>query len=203
MTSLETIVEALVNGDGLALSEASLSRVYQHHLQSGHTSFAMLTAWRDSNPPATNRANMQVLHNQLRSHGLGYARLIGHYKREDETWGHEPSAFVNGISLPLAIKIGLHHKQDSVGYAGPETQGKFSLFYLDHATGGITHTETLPEFHPNKIGQYYYSRIRNKRDFVFEYVVQNGGESLRRNLYERAYRARTGKHTKPVWVDGH
>lgn len=104
------------------LTEKSLGRVYQHIQASGKKSYGVLTSWRADLDHATNKKNFDDLKKHLRSQGLGFMTLIGHYREtgQPETTP-EPSLFVPGISKEQVTKLGDKYNQDSVLYSGPET----------------------------------------------------------------------------------
>jgi len=183
--------------NGANLTEASLSRVWQHHQNAPHKSFAILTAWRQSDrSPAANKQAMASLHHDLRSAGLGYNQLTG-YGQEvhggEVTVAKEPSVFVHGVAREHAMKLGKKYQQDFVVYAGPETSGRVHL--VNTSTGT---SDDLGDFHPRKTGEYW-SQLKNKRAFtighthtpqteavVFEYTPQTIAESRKLSLVTEA-----------------
>jgi len=170
-------------GDLDALNEASLSRVYQHVKKAKKKSFGILTSWRAGNSKRENLADFKRLAGEVRSLGLGFFKLIGHWKEcQDPTVDYakcppdqlqdtkEPALFVPGISLKDVKRLGAKYEQDAVVYGGPDTDGKVMLI----PRGGSM--SSLGSFSPNKIAQAY-SRVRG-RPFTFEYVTQSWGESM-------------------------
>lgn len=160
------------------LNEASLGRVYQH-VKEGQ-SFAILTSWRQNLPTAENKTNFKSLQNSIRSAGLGFFKLLGHWKEEgqDEATA-EPSLFVPGISKELAHKLGNKFDQDAVVYSGPETEGNISLIFK---SGSL---QKIGKFSPSKVSQAY-SSVKGKT-FVFEgfeYIAQSYTETLIAYVYE-------------------
>jgi len=156
-----------VRGNSQKLNEASLGRVYQHFVNSGKESFAIVTAWKDGadeKHPGTNKANMKKLGSFLRSERLGFFELKGHWRAKQPDGSYkdtfEPSLFVPGMSFKQATKIRDQYKQEAVIYAGPETDGEVALL-LD--SGGIS---KIGKFHPMKIAQSY-SEVKGK-PFTFE-----------------------------------
>ena len=170
-------------GDPDAMNEASLGRVYQHVKNSEKKSFGILTSWRAGSSKRENLANFKRLAGEVRSLGLGFFKLLGHWKEcQDPNIDYakcppdqledtkEPALFVPGISLEDVKRLGNKYEQDAVVYAGPDTGGKVQLVFR----GGST--TSIGKFSPSKIAQAY-SRVRG-RPFTFEYVVQTWSESL-------------------------
>lgn len=182
------IIEAREKGDGTALNEASLGRVWQHVQRSSQQSWAILTSWRSSNTEAENLKNYGELLQLIRSAGLGFFKLRGHWreninpnvayedsKPEDLVDVAEPSLFVPGISRSLAEKVMQRYDQDAIVYAGEDTGGSVQLL---HRTGS---SEDLGKFTPDTIAQAY-STVKG-RNYVFEYVAQGFVENLIESLF--------------------
>ena len=104
------------------LTEKSLGRVYQHIQASGKKSYGVVTSWRQDLDAETNKRNFEALKKHIRSLGLGFTTLEGHYreKGQKETTP-EPSLFIPGISKEQVTALGNKYNQDSVLYSGPET----------------------------------------------------------------------------------
>lgn len=168
------ILEAKHAGNVSLVNEASLYRVFAHVKNSPAKSFAILTSYRNSNPPLANKESFKKLQQTVRSMGLGFNKLLGHWqesqnpdvayseaKPEELVDSAEPSLFITGISLQDALSLGNKYNQDAIVYSGEETSGKVVLVFRDGTTSEIG------EFTPHKIAQAY-STIKGK-NFVFEY----------------------------------
>ena len=172
----EAILRAKAQGLD-ALNEASLGRVYQHYLKSKKTSFGILTSWREKEEDpknVENKRNFKALRNDIRSAGLGFFRLLGHWKQvgQDEVTA-EPSLFVPGISKQLITKLSRKYDQDAVVWSGPETGGNVILI----ARGGSE--QSIGKFHPGRIAQFYSSVRGGSFTFEgFEYPPQTSMQAL-------------------------
>ena len=180
------ILEARDRGKD-SLNEASLNRVHQHVADKEEGgSFGILTSWRSANPKKTNVTNMERLQQDLRSMGLGFFKMKGHW-RECTTPGMpysqceetdlkdvvEPSLFVPGISHDQVEMLRSKYEQDSVVYAGPETDGSVTLMFNDGTKADIGH------FNPHKIAQAYSTVKGSNFTFEgFEYPAQSFTEGM-------------------------
>lgn len=176
------ILKAKARGDWTGVNEASLSRVWTHTKKAGETGFGILTSWRANLPKSKNLTLFKKLQGEVRSLGLGFFKLRGHWKEcQDSTIPYdecpkellvdseEPAIFVPGLALKDAKRLRAKYDQDAVVYAGPETKGMVALL----TSSGLS---MLGSFSPNRISQAY-SRLRG-RPFVFEYVAQSYSEKL-------------------------
>ena len=191
--SIKKILEAeLANRKG-ELFETSLSRIMSHVHQAKEVGFAIMTSWRQSLSKKTNTTNFQALKQHVRSLGLGFIQLEGHWKECQDTDvpyeqcppdklldSVEPSLMVFGIELEDAVKLGKMFDQDAVVYAGPETDGQTQLHFKDGTT------LDLGQFNPQTIGQAYSTWKKKKEPgssstFTFEgysYPAQSFVEKL-------------------------
>lgn len=169
LTDMRTLIEVdtsfravvLARNNATSLNEVSLGRVYQHLQSAPNKAFAILTSWRQGIPEHANKQNLKALEGKIRGAGLGFFKLVGHWKEEGQDKATaEPSLFVPGITKALATKLGNEFDQDAVIYGGPETQGLVTLIFKG---GG---EQSIGNFHPGKIVQAY-SSLRGKT-FTFE-----------------------------------
>lgn len=157
-----------------AINEVSLSRIWQHTQKAGEKSFGIITAYRGAFPKRENIARNGRLKQDLRSAGLGFAEMTGHWQECQDAaipWQDcpkellsdvtEESLFVPGITLDLINRLGKKNDQDAWVYAGADTQGDVMLM---GDAGPITN---LGSFHPGRIAQAY-SKLKGSRTFIFE-----------------------------------
>ncbi|MFA6049623.1 MAG: hypothetical protein WC761_00230 [Candidatus Paceibacterota bacterium] len=189
--------------DKKGIHEASLGRIMQHAAESPKTGFAMLTSWRQNLDRTENLRRFSALKSALRSKGLGFNVLNGHWREcQDPSVAYEncpedqfvdaiePSVFVSKISLKDAHELGNAYQQDAVVYAGPETKGLVSLIFKDGTT------MELGKFSPMAISQAY-SELRSggknskksARYFHFEYIEWPTQGSIE-SLMEQAFRTK-------------
>ncbi len=167
-----------------AVSEVSLARVWQHAQQVGDGSFGILTSWRSALPRAENQRRLGALEGAVRSAGLGFFKLQGHWQEcQDPGVPYascpsdklvdtvEPSLFVPGADPGLLRRLGQKYDQDAWIYAGPETGGNVTLFFRDGGEQG------LGKFHPHRVAQAY-SQLKGGAPFTFESVAQGFFEGL-------------------------
>ena len=168
-----------------AINEVSLSRVWQHTQKAGEKSFGIVTSWRQALPKATNESRLKALKSRIRSEGLGFFPMIGHWQECQDTTiqyadcpkdqlvdAKEPTLFVPGIAQNLIAQLGNEYDQDSWLYAGPETDGRVMLFFR---VGG--ETIDLGNFHPQRIAQAY-SQLKGGAPFVFEAVTYGWADNM-------------------------
>jgi hypothetical protein len=183
------VLEAKASGCPDLLNEVSLSRVYRH--TAGGKSWAIIMSQRDNVTSKENEANFTKLKASVRSLGLGFSKLKGHWrectddqvdyadcpkdKLKDVT---EPILFIVGIKQKDAVQLMNRYKQDAIVYSGPETKGKVSLLYRSGKR------KSLGSFHPGRIAQGY-TELKGGRSFVFEYVASGYMEAIQ----EHAFRA--------------
>jgi hypothetical protein len=180
------IIKARQKEDMDDLNEASLGRVYQHYKKSPEKGFGIITAWRAGNTKKQNIELFKKLQNEIRSNGLGFFKLEGHWVEcQDNNVPYdecpqtelvasiEPAIFVPGIDEALMKKLTKKYDQDASVYAGPETKGKMHLVFRDGKS------QDIGKFHPGKIAQAY-SKIRGKTFTFegFEYKPQTWTEKL-------------------------
>ena len=181
----QDVLEAKAAGDGQRLNEASLGRVYQHVMKAKVKSLGMITAFRGENTEKENLALNAKLGAEIRSNGLGFFRLKGHWRecknknvdykdcpKEDLVDVAELTYGVAGIGKELIVKLGRKYDQDAVIYLGPETKG---LAITISRTGT---EKNIGEFHPSKIAQAYSRFGKSGRTFVFEWVTQTYLDAL-------------------------
>ena len=144
------------------IDEASLSRAWQHVVQKKSKSWGMITAFRNANTPKDNRRRNKQLESELRSMGLGYFKVEGHWQecqdpniayndcpKEKLVDAVEESLFVPNITAEQIGKLGKKYEQDAVIYGGEDTNGDAELVYKDGSREGIG------RFHPGKVAQAY------------------------------------------------
>lgn len=191
VVSFREVLEAKADGCPVLLNEVSLSRVYRH-VTKGEP-WAIITSWRAGLSPAENRKRLGQLQGQIRSLGLGFFKLMGHWREcQDDSIPYkdcppdqlvdavEPSLFVPGLKQRDAVRLMARYDQDAIVYAGPETDGKVSLLYRQ---GG---QDLIGTFHPGRIAQAY-SRLKG-RTFTFEgfeYVAQGHVEAMVEQVFWR------------------
>ncbi len=190
----EAVVEIRKMGDMNLLSEASLSRVFSHWKKSKTKSWGITTSWRIAFTKKENMAKFKKLQADIRSLGLGFFKMIGHWKEcQDTTIPYkkcppdqlvdsvEHILFVPGISLKDLRRLNDKYDQDASVFAGPETRGAVVLIYR----GGNLQVlkkgdgKTLATFRARDAAQAY-SQVRG-RPFAFEgfdYYAQSWGEAM-------------------------
>lgn len=163
--TLEDIASAYISNDPNQITEATMSRIWQHHVNSGHKSFAIMTSWRGDVSHKQNLDNWESFKQELKDKGHGYSMMRGKGQEEHpsdpskqiSTW--EPSAFVHGIPLHHAVDLAKKHNQWGIVYSGPETGGNTHLIDV----GAGTHTD-LGKFHAKKVGDFWTSlRFKGKK----------------------------------------
>ncbi len=181
-------------GNRKQLHEASLSRVWQHYMsmRSGAANFAIFTSWRASNSTPKNKSDLLELKSTLRSRGLGFFNLEGHWQ-ECQVVGvpyddcpkdqlidtTEPALFVPEIDFDLFRELLVKYNQDAGIFAGKETANEVTLYFT--ADGS---TVALGAFSPDTIAQAY-SRVKG-RSFVFmEYKASTRSERLVESTFNR------------------
>ncbi|HUW14863.1 MAG TPA: hypothetical protein VM537_34405 [Anaerolineae bacterium] len=185
------ILEVKAGGSPRELNEVSLSRVYQH--TKGERSWSILTSWRSGNSPQENRADFGQLKGLIRSLGLGFFRLLGHWREcqnkqvaysdcpeSDLVDSQEPSLFVIGITKQQAVKLMRRYNQDAIVYSGPETDNQVTL--IEHPAKETN----IGKFHPGRVAQAY-SRLKG-RPFAFEgfeYIAQGHVEAMVEQVFWR------------------
>jgi hypothetical protein len=168
--NLREILEAQLKKEKAKLFESSLNRIMSHVQKAKDEGFAILTSWRQANDKSTNLANFSALKDFIRSRGLGYIQLRGHWQEcqdpnvdydkcppEQMKDSIEPSLMVFKIDQKTATDLGKKFDQDAVVYAGPETGGMVKLFFKNGET------MDLGTFNPMAIAQAY-SEFRSKQD---------------------------------------
>ena len=181
------VLEARAAGDLSLLNEMSLGRAYQHvqSAKEGGGSFGIVTAYRAGNTAKKNREDFAELQKHLRSKGLGFVKMRGHWREcQDEKIAYkdcppeklkdaaEPSLFVPGISQKDLDELGKKYNQDAVVYSGPETKGNVHLRFKDGAD-----PVDIGAFHPQRVAQAY-SQLKGCASFTFEYIAQSHAEAL-------------------------
>lgn len=180
MITFRDILSARAQGP-VALNAASLGRVYQQVQKSGVASWAILTAWRDGNDPSKNTAHFQALEVEVRATGLGFSKLLAHWRSAGGVEAIEPHLFVPGISLPLAMKLGRAFEQDAIMFARPR-DGVAMLIGLRDGSELVVGT-----FDPGKIAQVFSEAKGRSFTFKgFEYPAQSFFEGLVERAKRRA-----------------
>jgi beta-glucosidase/6-phospho-beta-glucosidase/beta-galactosidase len=162
------------------LDEASLVRLWQHTQK---RNIGIITAYRGRYPVSENKKRNAQLQAEIRSAGLGFYKIEGHYI---EGYGSEVSkdvkerAFLvigdkgndNGKLKGMLKKLGTKYNQDSVLYKSFDdkamligTQGKDEDGNAVEFPG-MGKEISVGDFKPMKVSQFY-SRMRGK-PFVFE-----------------------------------
>jgi hypothetical protein len=156
------------------LSEASLTRAYQHVIDKKVPSWGMATAYRYSNTPKENKALNKQLEAECRAKGLGFFKIDGHWREcQDASIKYEdcPSdklvdsteetLFIPGASKEFMTNIAKKYNQDAVVYGGKDTKGNAHLIFRE---GG---DQNIGKFHPNQTAQAF-SKFKNKeKTFLF------------------------------------
>jgi hypothetical protein len=158
------------------LDEASLGRVMQHiQGKKNVKNWGVVTGYRYGNTPAENKEANKRLASEIRTKGLGFFELEGHWqecqdkhvnyfdcpkdKLQDST---EIALFVPNISLKDIHKLGNMFEQDAVLYGGEDTKNKGMLVYKNGRM------ENVGDFHPDNM-QQAYSKMRNTgKVFAFQ-----------------------------------
>lgn len=146
------------------VNASSLGRVYKHIQKEGSKSWGIVTAYRDANSPAKNKANFNALKAQVRSLGLGFFVVQGVGQEENGTESHEPALFIPNIVLKQIASLSKKYDQYGFLYSGPESKNKVVLYSLE---GHIN----IGAFHPMKVSRYF-SKVKGK-PFVFSSVEGN------------------------------
>lgn len=115
MTSFAEVINKVLEKDWKAVAEASLSRLYAH-AQGGN--FAIVSGWRSSQPQAENEKADAAIRQEIRSLGLGYIELEGHWEEADP----EPLYCVFGLTKDQALRTLATYCQDAGIYreGGPD-----------------------------------------------------------------------------------
>ena len=171
---LQDIVNAIKGGNYETINEVSLNRVYQHIKKEASDSFAIITAFRAVYSTSINKSRNKKLESDIRSLGLGFFKLIGHWVEcQDDTMEYskcppelkvdvkEEILFVPNISKKDAVRLTKKYDQDAIIFQGKETDDTVELLSKDGNT-----IEKLGTFSPGKIARVY-TRIKG-RTFVFE-----------------------------------
>lgn len=158
----------------LYMSEASLSRIWQHI--EGGRSFGIITAFRGGMSLSENRKRNQQLKSDIRKAGFGYFQLDGHYVenygKEDAEDVNEESFFVIGKEgydsnlFGLLKTLGSKYDQDSVLFKNGEEDEVFLVGTNNTGWPGKGKKESVGRWKPNKAGEFY-SKMKG-RTFVFE-----------------------------------
>ena len=163
------------------INETSLGRIYQHFKNSGKTSWAILTSWRQALSDEENYINLKKLKSWIKI--WSYFRLIGHGQEDDKDGTivpvEEPSFFVIGIPLKEALAIAKKFNQLAITYSGPETNQEIWIVKQD---GTVADSDRMKDFHPGKIAKFY-SKVRG-RPFFFESVAEGWIEGVWRERHE-------------------
>jgi hypothetical protein len=154
-----------------SLDEASIGRFHQY-LPPGKggkvKSYAIVTSWR-SRPKdedgdldtemwvdiAENRRNWRELKRVLQGEGKrsGWGYFVSWGVGQDYDEGkttYEPVMVISNIPLREAISLGEMFEQNSIVWAGGETGGEATLYYMDGSP-----SESLGKFHASHVGDFY------------------------------------------------
>jgi len=170
------------------LTEASLGRVLQHvQSKKNVKSWGVVTAYRYGNTAAENKAANKILAQKIRSQGLGFFEMEGHWQEcQDKKVNYydcpkdqlvdstEVSLFVPNISIKQLHKLGNEFGQDSVLYGGEDTKRKGVLVYKN---GRV---ENVGDMQPDNM-QQAYSKMRNTGK-VFAFQRKKGTQKKLANL---------------------
>ncbi|MCL4822833.1 MAG: hypothetical protein KJZ57_01325, partial [Anaerolineales bacterium] len=98
MTGFAEVINKVLEKDWRAVTEASLSRLYAH---AKDRDFAIVSGWRSSQPQAENERADAALRQEIRSLGLGYIELEGHWVEKQP----EPLYGVFGLTKDHTLRI--------------------------------------------------------------------------------------------------
>ena len=153
---------------GKKLDESSLSRVLSH---AKTKNIGIVSGSRLENEQKVNKHNAVELKNMIRAAGFGYINVIGSYVENagtpDEKVSIEHSFLVIGGDdkdsadrlLSFLKKAGASFNQESVFFK-PFDSDVASLYFV----GG--HIESIGNFHPIRIGDYYTDMKGKKFTFT-------------------------------------
>lgn len=170
------------------LDEASIGRVLQHvQSKKNVKSWGVVTSYRYGNTPAENKATNKILAQKIRSQGLGFFEMEGHWQEcQDKKVNYydcpkdqlvdstEISLFVPNISIKQLHNLGNEFGQDSVLYGGEDTKRKGVLVYKN---GRV---ENVGDMKPDNM-QQAYSKMRNTGK-VFAFQRKKGTQKKLANL---------------------
>lgn len=177
--------QAFIDRDFDKITEASMSRIYNHIKGNSVESYAIMSPDREVRPAnsrfsgKSRKAIQQTFQNELRSRKLGYIPMTGHFAECPETdedgdtippekcpvalkWVQEMAFFIPKISLQEAKALANRYDQDSIVYSGPEMPDRETA-YLVPRKGG---TMALGPFRPNNPG-IMMSVLKGARPFKF------------------------------------
>lgn len=156
------------------IDEASLNRAYQHVVEKKSKSWGIMTAYRYANTPKENKLRNKELEGYLKSLGLGFFKVEGHWQEcQDSNLNYvecpkdklqdsvEESFFIPNISKDEIHQLGNKFEQDAVIYGGRDTNGSANLIFKNGET------EDIGTFQPGKIEQAY-SKLKGGRTWVFK-----------------------------------
>jgi len=121
------VIEKVLEKDWRAVTEASLSRLYAH-AQDGN--FAIVSGWRSSQPKAENEVANSAIRQEIRSMGLGYIELEGHWEEN----APEPLYCVFGLARDQALRIRRTYHQDAVIHGEGNPGGRVLLLRAEGHT---------------------------------------------------------------------
>lgn len=189
--TLNDVYAAIKSGNADAINEASLSRVWQHVVQHKTPSWGIITGFRTANTKKENLTRNKQLGLDIRSMGLGFFKLEGHWSEcPDPDMNYEDcpkdqlvdaieiAYFVPGITKEQLLKLTKKYDQDGSVYgAAVRGLGDASDAKLLFKNGSVT---PIGRFHPNAIKQAY-SKIGHRSFAFFEgfrYVPQGYMEGM-------------------------
>lgn len=172
--TLIELAHAIKYGNKKAINEASLIRIWQHAINNASDSFAMITAFRNSNSKSKNISLNKQLGSDVRSLGLGFFKVKGYWMEcSDPDLDYskcpdnlkvpviEDTLFIPNITKKQSVNLAGKYYQDAIIYQGKETNDKTELISKSGQT-----LNKLGKFSPGKIARAY-SEIRG-RSFTFE-----------------------------------
>lgn len=150
------------------LKETTLSRVYQHATDITRP-IGIMTAFQSGRTERDNMDALAKLAGDIQSAGYGYFYLDGHYTHESGEPVDERSIFIVGNRGDDGNLKGQlrqwreRYGQESVLYRPMGQTTAYLLF--------ANSEQSIGEFHPNRLGDYY-SRLRSRPGtFVFEQAL--------------------------------
>lgn len=139
------------------LSETSIGRILKHMED---RPFAVLTAYRYTKSEDENEANHRKLMGELKSLGIGYAKVMGGWKdAETGIKTFEPSIVAPNLAKKDAVRLMRKYEQEAIIYCEPE-RGVY-LIFQDGKEVTIGKSITFQNLENG------FTRIRG-RDFAFE-----------------------------------
>jgi hypothetical protein len=183
---------------------ASLENIYKHveNLTGNSETFGIVTSWRAANSPADNKKDFHSLKGLLKSWGLGWINLEGHWQEcQDPNMPYnecppellkntvEPSLFVPSLSKEQALRIALTFEQDAVIWGKDH---KAFLIFKDKSE------QPIGKFSPNKISQAYSKIKGTNSTFIFERNLTSETEQFLESLFEVENKTNNSQKNKKI-----